>query len=562
MGRSSPDMKERLQDLLRAVTAEYGKKNGIAPAAVPEAELTVTKDPAHGDFASNIAFKLSKLAGRKPAEVAAQLVILIENESKGEPADYFLRKAELAGPGFINFHLRRTSLGQFLIQACEKDRQFGHSDFGKGRKVLVEFVSANPTGPLTIAHGRQAAIGDSIARILEATGHKVQKEYYLNDAGRQMNLLGASLLARYSEALGKPEPLPEDGYQGAYLKDLAKDLIGIEKDTLLKLPKEEALDRCRKFAGDTIMDGIREDLESIRVSFDSYFNETSLYEKGDVEKVISILKDRGMIFEQDGAIWFRSTDFGDDKDRVIKKSTGEYTYLAPDIAYHHLKFQRGFQRLVNLLGPDHHGYIPRLKAACQALGHDPEGLNVLIVQLTTLYRKGQPVRMSTRAGEFVTLKELVNEVGCDATRCFFVMRKFESHLDFDLDLAKEKSQENPVFYLQYAHARISSLLNFSGRPVNASAKLERLVSQEEADVMKIVGEFSDALIRASEALEPYRLADYLREVAASFHKFYSQHRIVTDDHELTDARLLLADAVRIVLRNGLDLLGISHPESM
>ncbi len=377
-----------------------------------------------------------------------------------------------------------------------------------------------------------------------------------------MNLLGASLYARYAQALGKDEPLPEDGYQGEYLKDLAQELITLKKDSILKEDKTKALDDCRKFAGDTIMKGIRIDLDSVHVVFDSYFNESSLYEKQDVEKAIKVLADRGYIFEQDGALWFRSTDFGDDKDRVIKKSTGEYTYLAPDIAYHHQKFQRGFQKLVNLLGPDHHGYIVRLKAACQALGHDSKELNVLIVQLTTLYRKGQPVRMSTRAGEFVTLKELVDEVGSDAARFFFVMRKFESHLDFDLDLAKEKSQENPVFYLQYAHARISSLLKFAERKVNPKADVQRLCSQEEADVIKTIGEFSKALVRASEALEPYRLVDYLRELAASFHKFYSHHRIVTDDLALTDARLLLADATRIVLRNGLMLLGISHPESM
>lgn len=554
-------MKETLHALVHSAVQIYSREQGIALPADFDFELTVTKDPAHGDFAVNAAFKLAKLAGKKPAVIAGEMAGFIQRQIDSQKAS-FVKRFEVAGAGFINFYFNRDSLAQVLRDAYRLGKQYGKTDFGKGKKVLLEFVSANPTGPLTIAHGRQAAIGDSIARILEAAGYKVQREYYLNDAGRQMNLLGASLYARYSEALGKPEPLPEDGYQGEYLKDLAQELIAEKKDALLSEPRSKAADFCRKFAGDTIMKGIRADLDSIQVFFDSYFNETSLYEKGDVEKTIQVLRDRGMIFEQDGAVWFRSTDFGDDKDRVIKKTSGEYTYLAPDIAYHHLKFQRGFQKLVNLLGPDHHGYIARLKAACQALGHDPKELNVLIVQLTTLYRKGQPVRMSTRAGEFVTLKELVDEVGADAARFFFVMRKFESHLDFDLDLAKEKSQENPVFYLQYAHARVFSLLKYAEREVNPEAPVHLLTSQEEADVIKVIGEFSQALVRASEALEPYRLVDYLRELAACFHKFYSQHRIVTENQDLTAARLLLADATRVVLRNGLELLGISQPESM
>lgn len=555
-------MNSPLEDFICQIVKSYSEKKGVETSAHPEFDLTASKDAAHGDFATNVAFKLAKAVRSKPSLIADELVMLMQKEMTAQKSAGFINRIEVAGGGFINFFLSRSSLAQVLLEVREKDHRYGASDHGRGKKVLIEFVSANPTGPLTIAHGRQAAIGDSLARILYATGHDVKKEYYLNDAGRQMRLLGASLWARYNEALGKPLELPEDGYQGEYLKDIAQALVKAKGDSLLKEKKETAVDFCRKFAGDTIMKGIREDLDSVQVHFDSYFNETSLYQKGEVDKSLCYLSDRGYLYESEGALWFRTTDFGDDLDRVVKKSSGEYTYLAPDIAYHHQKFERGFQLLVNLLGPDHHGYIIRLKAACQALGHNPESLQVLIVQLTTLFRKGQPVRMSTRAGEFVTMRELVNEVGADATRFFFVMRKIESHLDFDLDVAKERSQENPVYYLQYAHARIASLLKFADRPVNSGAKIEKLSTPEEAALIKMIGEFPKALIRASEALEPYRLVDYLRDFAASFHKFYSACRIVTEDAELSDARLLLADASRIVMRNGLALLGISQPESM
>lgn len=555
-------MKSKLNHLIQKTLSLYSKRKGIALPSKFDYELSVTKDPTHGDFASNVAFKLARVAREKPASIADQLVLLIEEENqKGEYAS-LLERLEVAGGGFINFFLTKQSLASVLFEVHKQDERFGHSDFGKGKKVLLEYVSANPTGPLTIAHGRQAAVGDALARILKASGHHVSTEYYLNDAGRQMNLLGGSLWARYQQQSGKNAPLPEDGYQGDYLIDLAKQLKDEKKDELLKIPEAQAIDICRKFAGDEIMKGIKEDLESVSVSFDSYANESHLYEKKEVDQALNFLTDCKHLYEKDGALWFHSTAFGDDKDRVVKKSTGEYTYLAPDIAYHRYKFSRGYNWLVNFWGPDHHGYVARLKAACQALGHDASQIEIRIVQLTTLYRKGEPVRMSTRAGEFVTLRELVNEVGADATRFFFVMRKIESHLDFDLDLAKEKSQENPVYYLQYAHARISSILRFAKRAVPSKVSVERLVTEEETALIKSISEFPQVLVKASESLEPYRLADYLRELATVFHKFYTFHRVVTEDEELTDARLLLADSARIVLRNGLELLGVSHPESM
>lgn len=556
-------MESTLRNLIEKVLSEYAKRRQVILPAAFSFDLSVSRDPKHGDFSTNAAFKLAKALSQKPPELANEFVLIFEEIlSHDSSAKTLVQKAVVAGGGFVNFYLTKASLGQLLVEVCRMDKRFGESKFGQERKALLEFVSANPTGPLTIAHGRQAAIGDCLFRILKATGHPVQSEYYLNDAGRQMNLLGQSLYARYCEFLGQAFEFPEEGYKGDYVRDLAKQLAESKKDHLLKEQAGEAVIFCRKYAGDEIMKDIRQDLKRMGVHFDHYFSEGTLYQNHDVEKTIEFLKKQGFIYEQDGAIWFKSTAFGDDKDRVVRKSTGEYTYLAPDIAYHAKKFQRGFNWLINFWGPDHHGYIARLKAACQALGHPSNEMDIRIVQLTTLYRNGEPVRMSTRAGEFVTLKELMDEVGVDATRFFFVMRKVESHLDFDLELAKAKSQDNPVYYLQYAYARIASLLKFADKKIHLNAKFERLEAAEERDLIRMIGEFPKILIQASESLEPYRLADYLRDLAACFHKFYSLHRIVTEDEELTYARLVLVEAMRITLRNGLELLGISQPESM
>lgn len=550
---------EFLEQLIQKSLEAYSRSKGFELPAGFNPELVITRDPSHGDFSTNLAMKLAKTAGRKPAELAAELA---EAFQAGDMERKKLSRVVVAGPGFINLYLNKASLGQVLVDALKNPAHFGKSDFGKGKKVLLEYVSANPTGPLTIAHGRQAAVGDSLARILKASGHEVSSEYYLNDAGRQMNLLGKSLWARYCQQLEIEVPLPEDGYQGEYLIDLAAKLIEEKQDSVLKEGEEKGADFCRQYAGDAIMAGIKQDLAEFRVSFDTYFSEQTLYKKDAVQKTIAFLEKNGHIFEEDGALWFRSTTFGDDKDRVVKKSTGEYTYLAPDIAYHHYKYDRGFNRLINFLGPDHHGYIARLKAACQALGHNPEEIEVRIAQLSTLYRGGEPVRMSTRAGEFVTLRELMDEVGVDAARFFFIMRRLESHLDFDLDLAKEKSQDNPVYYLQYAHARIAGILNKAEKKVTADVKLELLDSEEETSLIKVISDFPNAIIQASEMLEPYRLADYLRQLAACFHKFYAKHRVLDAAEEVSAARLLLIEATRIVMVNGLELLGISQPESM
>ena len=553
-------MKKSIETILKSVLHDYCAAQSATLPDDFNYDLHPPKDTQHGDLACNVAFRLAKVTRQKPSEIAAQIMSLLQQKSS---QDSPIEKTEMAGGGFINFYLKKEDLGAVLFEIHKQDKNYGRSEFGKGKKAILEFVSANPTGPLTIAHGRQAAVGDCLARILKFTGHTVHSEYYLNDAGRQMRMLAQSVWVRYNELLGIEMPFPEDGYQGDYVREIARDIIEKEKkDSLLKEPEEKAVEYCGLYAVKYLMGTIEEDLAKMRVHFDHYFSEKTLYVKKSVEHALEVLKQKGFLYESEGALWFRSTDLGDDKDRVVKKSTGEYTYLAPDIAYHLTKYDRGFNMLVNFWGPDHHGYIPRLKAACQVLGYPPEAIHIGIVQLTTLFRKGQPVRMSTRAGEFVPLRELYQEVGVDAARFFFVMRRQESHLDFDLDLAKEQSQENPVFYLQYAHARIASLAKYAEQGITAKVDLKLLVTPEEGELIGCLSQFSEYLIQASRSTEPYRLADYLRQVAACFHKFYSHHRVVTEDKELTKARLLLADATRIVLRNGLELLGISQPESM
>ena len=547
-------MKTQLKELV--LKAAKDLCGGNLPAGF-DFELSLPKDSAHGDFACNVAMKISKIVGKNPRETA----LLIQKAIEISPSE-IIEKIEIAGPGFINFYLKKSALGTIVLDILKNPEHFGKSDFGKGLKTVVEFVSANPTGPLTIAHGRQAAIGDCLVRILRAAGFDVSAEYYLNDAGRQMRLLGGSVFARYSAELGVPRDLPEEGYKGSYIFDLAKDLVKLRGNELLKLNEDDAVAQCTDYAKDTIMSWIKIDLETTHCHFDRFYSERTLYVENKVEEALQLLKDRGYIYESEGGVWFRSTDLGDDKDRVVKKSTGEYTYLAPDIAYHMTKYARGFRKIVNLWGPDHHGYIPRLKAACQVLGYDADKIHVGIVQLSSLFRRGEPLKMSTRAGEFVTYKELYDEVGVDAARLFFVLRRQESQLDFDLEIAKEKSADNPVYYLQYAHARICSLIEKADRKMAADPDVSLLKTPEEGDLIGTLAQFPDYIRQSAQTLEPYRLVDYLRQLSASFHSFYSQCRVVTDDAPLTDARLALCRASQIVLRNGLELLGISQPTSM
>jgi arginyl-tRNA synthetase len=525
-------------------------------------EVELPKMKEHGDLSVNLAFQLSRKLKKNPFQIATQCQTVLLARTKGNPKLAWVKAITVEKPGFINFKVADLTIAGELTEIHKHDAEYGTSNVGKGEKVLIEFVSANPTGPLTIAHGRQAAVGDSLARIMETIGYRPHKEFYLNDAGRQIRLLGESLWVRYQEACGKSATLPEGGYEGAYLTDLAQALKAKKGDKLLTEPKEQVLKLLTQFAVEEMLSGVRADLKEMHVTFDEYFSEQSLVKNKAIDKALKKLERKQLTFEADGAYWFRSTKFGDDKDRVLRKKTGELTYLAPDIAYHESKFGRGYARLINLWGPDHHGYVGRLKAACEALGYSPNQVRILIVQLTTLYRGKEPIKMSTRKGKFVTLRELMDEVGVDATRFFFLLRKVASHLDFDLELAKQKTDENPVYYVQYAHARVSSLIGFAKRKVKRDVDLALIRSSEELELIKKMSEYPTALVQSAEHLEPYRIADYLRELSVAFHKFYAHHRVVSEDTKLTDARLLLVDCVRIVLRNGLELLGVSAPKSM
>lgn len=523
-------------------------------------ELEIPKDNSHGDLASNIAMKACKLTGKPPIEFANIIKAKFEQLLPSSPVKDVVDRIETKPPGFINLFLTREYLCKILLEIKRKKHSFGCGSMGKGIKLQVEFVSANPTGPLTIAHGRQAAVGDSLSNILECLGYNVTREYYLNDEGTQMNILGDSIGARYRELLGIKEDFPQDGYKGAYVYDIAKAFLAKHGK---KYAKAKDAGIFREFGLKWILGDIKKDLRGFGVKFDVWYSQKALRKSGKVEKAISLLKDRGYIYEQDNAVWFKSTSFGDDKDRVVYKSDGSRTYLAPDIAYHLEKYRRGFKQIVDIWGPDHHGYIPRMKAAIQALGYSSDSLSVLIVQLATLYRSGQVVSMSTRAGEFVTLREVMDEVGPDVTRFCFLSRRLSSHLDFDLDVVKKESAENPVYYIQYAHARIWSIFE-KAKKAHPAARLDsRLLKEpEELELMRTLRQFPLVVALSGKALDPSIVLQYLQVVATSFHSFYNKHRVISDDPHLTKSRLVLVDCVRTVLANGLCLLGVSLPKKM
>lgn len=549
-------------------TLEDLKKSGsISFETLPEIRVEATKDVKFGDVTTNIALLLSRQVGKPAPELAKTLVQILTQQKNTSSVPF--ENVQVGGPGFINFFLGRDPLAAVLKDILKHHEHYGCSDFGKKEKVLIEFVSANPTGPLTLAHGRQAAVGDTLARIMKNVGYDVSKEYYLNDRGRQMNILGHSTFLRYQEILGKQIQFPEDFYQGDYIRTLAQEVIEKHSMHFLNEKEEDAIAFFSKYTGDRIMEDIRKDLNDFDVSFDHYFSEKEFVATGKVEACLEKLKSKGYLYEKDGALWFRSTDFGDDKDRVLIKNTGEMTYISPDAAYHEDKLKRGFNRLVDIWGPDHHGYIPRMKAALSALGFDPNQLSVIILQLATLYEGKIKLSMSTRRGEFVTLRQILDEVGKDAGRFFFLMRRTDSHLDFDLELAKKQSPDNPVYYIQYAHARISSIFEKyweeGGKVESISEKdlswIEKF-EPEEVDLIKLLGLFQEALEGCAEHLDPYGLTEYLLKVAQSFHHFYTHHRVVTEDLERSRGRLALIKSVQIVLKNGLSLLGVSAPEAM
>lgn len=534
-------------------------------------EVSICRELNHGDFYSNLVLKLMGLL-KKSAEDIGQVFLPILDKMIKE--DSFLKdvvkKVDFRHPGFINFFLSEKYLCKEIINCIMEGDRFGSSDSGKGCSVLIEFVSANPTGPLSIAHGRQAAIGDALANIFSFLGYRVEREYYINDEGIQMYNLAKSIWVRFRELMGEKVEFPEDGYRGEYIIDIARK-IPLRKDTYPKW-NDEAYKFFFKFGSEEILNIIKQDLANFGVKFDNWINQSSLINSGQVNKAIEFLEKRGFIYRKEGALWLKSTSFGDDKDRVVVKSDGNFTYIASDIAYHRDKYERGFDLLINLWGPDHHGYIARLRAAIKALGYDEKKLKILIVQLATLYREGKVVPMSTRAGNFVTLEEVVNEIGKDVARFFFLSRRLDSHLDFDITLAKKESAENPVYYIQYAHARINSLREYAH---NKGLNLERITfdkhmldlllsyyREEELNIIRLLQQFPYIIKEVEYHLEPNILIVYLQTLAKAFHRYYASFRIIDSELEKSYARILMALAVGVVIRNGLRLLGISFPEKM
>ena len=558
--------------LVRALRSAALRTAGACGKELPAAlsfELERPRRADQGDRASNVAMQLARAFSMPPRDIAARIAGSLQ-----EGCQDLLDRVEVAGPGFINLFLSHKWFAEATSQVLQQGERYGAVDLGQGRRVQVEFVSANPTGPLHIGHGRGAAVGDAVARILSFTGWNVEREYYLNDAGLQIETLGRSTQARYFEVCGRSElaPLPEDGYKGDYLLDLAERIRKEEGDRFLATPLAESLPWFERYAADHILAGIREDLERFGVLFDSWFSEASLYERDLVSHAMEDLKKRGYAFESNGALWFKSTAFADDKDRVLIRSNGVPTYFASDVAYHHDKFvRRGFDRVIDVWGADHHGYVPRMKAAVEAMGRAPDDFKALLIQLVALKRDGKIVSMSTRAGEFVTLRSVLDEVGVDATRFFFLMRRSDSQLDFDLDLAKKQSSDNPVYYLQYAHARISSLLReWEGRGGDVAA-LRRdgtplpdlLFDNREARALaETLATFPVEMAGASADLAPHMVTAYALNLAGAFHSFYNTNRILGESAEVERGRLRLAEAVRIVLATCLGLLGVSAPERM
>lgn len=551
-------------DVLPQALAEAALRVGASPEDVRGAlgdrppELVATRDPAHGDLATNLALVLAKPLKRKPRAVADALVKALQLPPG------LVERVEIAGPGFINFFLRREQRAAVLPLVLEKRAEYGRSNVGRGRSINVEFVSANPTGPLHVGHGRGAALGDGVASLLEWTGHAVTREFYVNDAGAQIDKLARSLWARVQQAVGRPAEIPEGGYHGEYLVELAQAIVSRKGRAFADLPEEEGVRRCRAIGVESQRSEQDRDMAEFGVHFDTVFFESSLYDQHVIERALQDLWTRGYTYEQDGALWLRTTAFGDDKDRVLRKSDGSYTYLLPDIAYHRNKRERGFERAVDIWGADHHGYVPRMRAAMQALGYPPDFFHAEIVQLVRVMRGGEEVRFSKRSGEFVTLRELFDETGVDAARYFFLMRRGDSQFIFDVDLAKSQTDENPVFYVQMAHARMSGIFRVAARAPEsvqpAGVDLAVLVAPEETDLLKELTAFPDVVARAAETLEPHRVTGYLDGLARLAHAWYHKYRVLGEPEQA--ARLVLAAAVRQVLANGLHLLGISAPDRM
>jgi arginyl-tRNA synthetase len=554
-------MKEKLKSIISDAISRAYKNKELPSAEFPEIEVEVPKITSHGDFSTNIAMVNASIQKMPPRKIAETILKYIEDPSR------IIAKTEIAGPGFINFFIETVSWHPVLRRIHQEDIGYGASNIGRGKKIQVEYVSSNPTGPLHVGHGRGAAVGDSVANILRCCGYDVQKEYYINDSGRQINTLGKSVYLRYKELLGENIQFPPECYQGDYIRDYAKEIMDRKGKALLDQGEEETILFCARFAAGHIIKEIRQDLFDFGVEFDNWFSEQSLYDTGKVNAVVEDFKDKHMIYKKEGALWFKTTDFGDEKDRVVVRKNGKTTYFASDIAYHMDKFARGFDRVIDVWGADHHGYISRVTSAIEASGLGRDRFNVILVQLVNLLREGEPVAMSTRAGEFVTLNEVVKEVGRDAARFIFLTRHHESPLDFDLELAKKKTNDNPVFYVQYVHARISSILR-KGLEKGLSefgwdeAAITMLQEPEELHLIKTMDRYPEVVEDSANYMEPHRITFYLMDLASSFHAYYNKHRVLSDEPMLSKARLCLVLAVQKVIRNGLSLLGVSAPEKM
>lgn len=551
-----------IRSRIAAIVKEAGERciqRGIFPLGTDiQPILEVPKEPEHGDYSTNLAFLLARTLRKKPEAIAHDLIGNMAFES-------VCTKVDVAARGFVNFYVRDDLYRSVLRDMGQRGPQHFFPDTGAGQRVLIEFVSANPTGPLHVGHGRGAAVGDVLANILRSARYEVVTEYYVNDAGRQIETLGRSVYLRWKQLRGEDVEYPATFYQGDYVREIAKQLI--EAGTTIPEAEPEAVRFMASHAADIVLTGIKKDLEDFGVVFDNYYHERSLFEEKQVDRTIDALKAAGCVYEQDGALWFNMADQGDEKDRVIIKSDGEKTYFASDIAYHEQKFARNFDILIDIWGSDHHGYIPRLKASVEALGRNKENLKVLLIQFVTLLKDGQPVGMSTRAGQFTTLREVVDEVGKDVARFFFLMRKSDAHLEFDLDLARKTSSENPVYYVQYAHARIESIFRLAreegidpGSVLDADVEL--LVLPEETDLIKSILGFYPVIEGSARSLEPHRLTFYLVDLVGAFHRYYNKVRVLNNEASLTKARLLLLHVFQQVLRTGLGILGVSAPERM
>ena len=551
--------------MIERALASAREQGDLQCPKIPPILLEVPKEESLGDYATPLAMHLASLEKRPPRQIAETIVRHLKD------TEGMLKKVDVAGPGFLNLFLKSDFWHETLRRVVHEGDTYGCVDAGRGIRVQVEFVSANPTGPLHVGHGRGAAVGDSLAHLLKAAGFDVQKEYYINDVGKQMETLGRSTWIRYRQLLGQADPFPETGYQGDYIQEIAKEIHRRDGDRYLHLPESEVLPFFTRYTQTHILEGIRKDLEDFGVTFDQWFSEKTLYDRGEVDGALTMLREKGYLYDRDEAQWLATTTFGDDKDRVVVRSNGQKTYFASDIAYHRNKFERGFRRIIDIWGADHHGYEPRLRAVVECLGYPADSLGIILVQLVSLLREGKPVSMSTRSGEFVTLREVMDEVGRDAARFIFLTRRADSPLDFDLEVARKQSQENPVYYVQYAHARIASLFRTAeeqGIPLpvaesgDEKTDLSRLVLPEEIRIIKLLAGYPDLVRESAQALEPHRLTFYLQDLAGLIHAYYVRQRIITEDHPLTLARLTLMRGAGVVLKQALSILGVGAPERM